>query len=36
MLCTTHCMLAKFANDDMTKKLNVHCIVDEVDRLSEC
>ena len=29
-------MLAKFAQNDKTKELNVHCIVDEVDRLSEC
>jgi len=36
MLCTTHNMLSKFANDDRTKALNPHCIVDEVDRLSEC
>lgn len=36
MLCTTHNKLAKFAKNDKTKELNVHCIVDEVDRLSEC
>lgn len=35
MLCTTHWMVAKFA-DTKASGLDVHCIVDEVDRLSEC
>ena len=31
-------MLVKFVNDNMDKlqELNLYCIVDEVDRLSEC
>jgi len=37
MLLTTQRMLSKFVNDEKDKleQLDLHCIVDEVDRLSE-